>query len=110
MWAEWRAATRGAIDPASERRRLWRVDATELPVLDLRRAEVRSELGVELETLTGTRSRAHGLARRALSLGAEGMIVPSAAREGAWNLVVFPDGLGRLRVDGSRAMHPRPPA
>ena len=110
MWAEWLAATRGAIDPAQERRRLWRVDITDLPVLDLRRADVRAELDVDLESLTGPRSRAHGLARRARALGADGMVVPSAAREGAWNLVVFPPGFARARVDGSRAMHPRPPA
>ena len=108
MWAEWSSATRGAIDPASERRRLWRIDATDLPVLDLRRAEVVAELDLSLESLTGPRPRAHGLARRARELGAAGMVVPSAARDGAWNLVVFPPGFARLRVAGSRAMNPRP--
>ena len=38
------------------------------------------------------------------------MVVPSAARDGSWNLVVFPSGFRRLRLAGSRAMHPRPPA
>ena len=79
-------------------------------MLDLRRVEVRAELDVSLDTLTGPRSRAHGLARRARTLGAEGMLVPSAARDGAWNLVVFPEGFGRLRITGSRATNPRPPA
>ena len=110
MWAEWSAATRGAIEPAEERRRLWRVDATDLPVLDLRRSEVRAELDISLDALTGPRSRAHGLAQRALALGAHGMVVPSAARDGAWNLVVFPAGFARLRVSGSRTTNPRPPA
>jgi RES domain-containing protein len=109
VWAEWSAATGGAIDPASERRRLWRIDASDLPLLDLRRPEVRAELDISLAALTGGRARAHGLARRARTLGAEGMIVPSAARDGAWNLVVFPGGFARVRVDGSRAMNPRPP-
>ena len=97
------------MDPASERRRLWRVDATNLPVLDLRRPDVVAQLDISLESLTGPRARAHGLARRARGLGAGGMIVPSAAHPGAWNLVVFPAGFDRLRVSGSRAMNPRPP-
>lgn len=109
-WAEWHTATRGAIDPASERRRLWRLEVRALPVLDLRSAEVVDELGIDLERLTGPRSEAHALAARARALGAEGMIVPSAARDGAWNLVVFPSGFARLHATGSRAMHPRPPA
>jgi RES domain-containing protein len=78
-------------------------------VVDLRRDEARSELGVNLEQLTGARARAHGLAKRARDLGAEGMVVPSAAQPDAWNLVVFPSGFERVRTAGSRAMHPRPP-
>ena len=109
-WAEWAAATNGAIDPADERRRLWRLTAERLPVLDLRRIGLADQLGIDLDRLTGPRTRAHGLADRARKLGALGMVVPSAARDGAWNLVVFPSGFGRLRVAGSRAMHPRPPA
>lgn len=110
VWAEWEAATRGAIDPADERRRLWSIDVQGLTVVDLRRPGVAEELGVSDRQLTGPRSRAHGLAARARELGAQGMLVPSAARAGAWNLVVFPSGFGRLRISGSRAMHPRPPA
>jgi RES domain len=79
-------------------------------VVDLRRAGLAGELGVTDRQLTGARSRAHGLATKARSLGADGLIVPSAARRGAWNLVVFPSGFDRLRVAGSRVMHPRPPA
>ena len=79
-------------------------------MLDLRRAGLAEQLGVNLDRLTGRRARAYGLARQARELGAAGMIVPSAARTGAWNLVVFPDGFGRIAIAGSRAMHPRPPA
>ena len=110
-WAEWSAATRGAIDPASERRRLWRLKANVLPVVDLRRPGVAAELEVNLDDLTGARSRAaHALAARARGAGAQGMIVPSAAQAGAWNLIVFPDGFSRVKAAGSRAMNPRPPA
>ncbi len=110
VWAEWSAASRGAIDPASERRRLWRLDAKSLPVVDLRRPEVAAELEVKLEELTGARARAYSLAARAREAGAQGMIVPSAAEAGAWNLVVFPDGFSRVQAAGSRVMKPRPPA
>jgi RES domain-containing protein len=81
-----------------------------LAVVDLRRPGVADELSVTERQLTGVRSKAHGLAARARELGADGLIVPSAARTGAWNLVVFPSGFDRVRVAGSRAMHPRPPS
>ena len=110
VWAEWRAATRGAIDPEMERRRLWQIDVAGLPVLDLRDPEVRGAVGVELEKLVGPRSAAQALTERARSLGAQGMVVPSAALEGAWNLVVLPPGFHRLAVRRGRNMHPRPPA
>ena len=108
MWAEWNAATRGAIDPAMERRRLWRIDVDGLRVVDLRRRAARDELRVELAGLTGARAPAQALATKARSLGAEGMIVPSAARAGEWNLVVFPSAFARLSVDGSTITRPAP--
>lgn len=106
MWAEWNAATRGAIDPATERRRLWRVDVDGLRVVDLRRPAVRDELRVELSSLTGARAAAQALATKARSLGADGMIVPSAARAGEWNLVVFPSAFSKLTVGGSTITRP----
>lgn len=108
MWAEWNAATRGAIDPATERRRLWRIDVDGLRVVDLRRRAARDELGVELASLTGARASAQALATKARNLGAEGMIVPSAARGGEWNLVVFPSAFRRLTVVGSTITRPAP--
>ena len=108
MWAEWKAATRGAIDPGAERRRLWRIDVGGLRVVDLRRAAARDDLRVELASLTGARASAQGLSTRARSLGADGMIVPSAARDGEWNLIVFPSAFATLTVDGSTITRPLP--
>jgi len=110
VWAEWNAATRGAIDPATERRRLWRLRVDGLRVIDLRRAAVRDELRVELAGLTGPRGAAQALSATARRLGAEGMIVPSAARAGEWNLVVFPSAFAKLAVDGSTTTRPTPSA
>jgi RES domain-containing protein len=108
-WAEWRAATGGALDAAAERRRLWRVDVTDLGVIDLRRSEARAALGVELADLIGPREKCQAAARRAQALGADGMIVPSAARTDAWNLVVFPKGFGAVKPAGSTVRNPAPP-
>jgi RES domain-containing protein len=82
----------------------------DLRVIDLRRPAVRAELDVELAELTGARSGAQALTVRALALGAEGIIAPSAAHEGHWNLVVFPSAFAKLRVAGSTATRPKPPA
>jgi RES domain-containing protein len=109
VWAEWSAATRGAIDPATERRRLWRIDVDGLRVVDLRRPAVRRELGVELPELTGPRGAAQALAGRIRAEGADGIVAPSAAHPEHWNLVVFPSGFATLRVIGSTASHPKPP-
>lgn len=108
-WAEWRAATGGAIDPSTERRRLWRLDVAGLRVLDLRREEVRAALSVDLDELVGPRARCQALAARAHRIGAEGMIVPSAARIGSWNLVAFPPALRAVTPVGSSVRAPAPP-
>jgi RES domain-containing protein len=110
VWAEWAAATRGAIDPSAERRRLWRIDVNGLRVVDLRRPAARDELGVEVSDLVGARRAAQSLSAKARALGADGMIVPSAAHADHWNLVVFPAAFAKLRVAGSTATRPRPPA
>ena len=81
----------------------------ELAVLDLRDPSVAGRLGIVIDDLTGGRGAAQDLAARARGMGAEGMIVPSAARHGHWNLVVFPAGLHRVAARRSRATHPRPP-
>jgi RES domain-containing protein len=109
VWAEWAAATHGAIDPAEERRRLWAIDVEALPVLDLRDPETVAALGVDLADLVGPRSAAQALGETARALGAEGIVAPSAADPARWNLVVMPSGFHRLRVGRSRVLHPRPP-
>lgn len=109
-WAEWRGATRGAIDPATERRRMWRLDVRDLAVLDLRDAAAREWLGVSTGDLVAGRRACHALARRAVGLGVGGLVVPSAAREGGWNLVVFPPGFRALRATGSSVRSPARPS
>jgi RES domain-containing protein len=108
-WAEWSSATGGMIDPGAERRRLWRIDVSQLPVVDLRDVEVATALGTSIGQLIGPRAAAQHVVQRARAAGALGMIVPSAAHEDHWNLVVFPEGFAHLTTRGSRAAHPRPP-
>ncbi len=108
-WAEWQAATGGAIDPPGERRRLWTLDVDALPVIDLRDPAARAAVGVELDELRGAWPVTQALGPRLRALGAAGVIAPSAARAGHWNLVVFPAGFGRVSVRDGRTMHPAPP-
>lgn len=109
-WAEWSGATGGAIDPDDETRRLWTLDVEQLPVVDLRDPASRDALGIELGSLTGEWDATQALAARLGALGAQGAVVPSAARRDAWNLVVFPAGFRHVIVRGGRTMHPAPPA
>lgn len=108
-WAEWQASTGGAIDPADETRRLWALDVEQLPVVDLRDAATREALGVELASLTEGWGPSQALAARLGELGAQGAVVPSAARTGHWNLVVLPAGFAHVTVRRGRTMHPAPP-
>lgn len=98
------------MDPATERRRLWQLEVRDLPVLDLRRAEAREALDIGPSELVGAREHAQGAAATSRALGAHGMVVPSAARADAWNLVVFPIGFDHVSVGRGRAMRPRPPS
>lgn len=109
-WAEWEAATGGAIDPAAERRRLWTLEVRRLPIVDFRDAAVSAALGVDLGELATGWVASQALAARLRAAGALGAVVPSAARPGQWNLVVFPDGFGRVSVSGGRTMRPAPPS
>ncbi len=108
-WAEWHATTQGGVDPAEVVRSLWRLEITDLPVVDLRDEASRAVLSVSLDDLVGSRSSCQPLAERARELGARGLVVPSAARSGAWCLVVLTAGWGHVRVVDHVEMHPAPP-
>jgi len=97
------------VDPATERRRLWRIDVADLSVLDLRLPKARAAVDVELADLIGPREACQALARKAQKMGADGIVVPSAAHEGAWNLVVLPRGFGAVKPASSSVRNPAPP-
>jgi RES domain-containing protein len=114
VWAEWSHATGGAVAPEDDPRSLCTFDA-DLAVLDLRRPEVLSALDVTVEDLNagwapGSPNRAClKVSAAASAAGAEAIIVPSAARPGAWNLDVLPGGFSRLRRRRRQRTVPRPP-
>lgn len=107
MWAEWRHATDAAIRPEDDPRWVCALDV-DLAVLDLRDAATRRALGVTLRQLTGawTPERPNRatlrVARAARSLGVDAIIVPSAAREGGWNLAIFPVAFPAVRLVSRR--------
>ena len=92
-----RGLKRRGVDPRSYPEGDWwvyRVEVSLESVLDLTNSETLRELGVTEEQLTGdslliTRE----IARQARGLGFQGLLVPSAARKGAKNLVIFADRL-----------------
>jgi len=115
MWAEWRRATSGAVDAQEEQRTVCTLDL-DLVVFDLRSPATRDALRVTLEQLAGdwspdTPNRAClAVARAARDAGADGFVVPSAARDGGWNVAVFPGAFDRVHVARrvrSRPMVPR---
>lgn len=107
-WDEWSAAAQGRVDPREVTRTLWPLHARALRVVDLRRKAVRRTLNADLNELTGEWEDARPLAERARALGAQGMIVPSAARAGGWSLVAFPEGFGAVEAGKPVEKHPQP--
>jgi RES domain-containing protein len=113
MWAEWRHATDPAPRPDDDPRWVCELE-TDLAVLDLRDPATRRALRVGLPSLTGPWSpdgpnrAARRVARTAAELGVDGAIVPSAAADGGWNLVVLPRAFDRVRMRRRRReMAPR---
>jgi hypothetical protein len=115
MWAEWRHATDGAVDPADDPRWACALDL-DLRVLDLRDVATRRALGVSERQLTGPwapdapNRAALRVMRAAQELGVDGIVVPSAAHTGGWNVAVLPGAFERVRLVRRRRERPRPPA
>ena len=113
MWAEWRRATSSGVDAHEEERTVCTLDL-ELSVLDLRSEATRKALGVTLDQLTGEWSpdapnaACLNVARAARDAGAEGFVVPSAARAGGWNVAVLPSAFDRVVVMRQVRSHPAP--
>jgi RES domain-containing protein len=114
MWAEWAHATGGAVRPEDEERWVCRLDV-DLAVLDLRDAATRRALGIDERDLVGDWSpeapnaATLRVAAVATELGVDGMVVPSAAREGGWNLAVLPRAFDAVRLASRRRSTPSPP-
>ncbi|HEY7526313.1 MAG TPA: RES family NAD+ phosphorylase, partial [Candidatus Limnocylindria bacterium] len=113
MWAEWAHATDGRVPPAEDPRWVCVLDV-DLRVLDLRDPAARRGLRTSLRALAAPWSpaapnaatlRVMAAARR---LGVDGLIVPSAARDGGWNAVIFPSAFDRVRLSSRRRRVPSP--
>jgi RES domain-containing protein len=115
VWAEWARATDGGVRPEDDRRNLCVFEA-DLLVLDLRDAAVRAALSVTLEQLVAAWSTEAPneacirAARQAVAFGADGLIVPSAARSEGWTVVVLPAAFGKLHRRSRRTTTPAPPS
>jgi len=112
MWAEWSRATSGAVEAEGEERIVCTLDL-DLRLLDLRSPTTREALGVTLKQLRGDWSpdipnrACLAVARAARDAGADGFIVPSAARDGGWNVAVLPGAFQRVRVTRQARSHPK---
>lgn len=112
MWAEWVRATGGAMDPADDAR--WVCDLElDLQVLDLRAAGTRRALSVEVSELIGPwepdrpNPACLRVAATAAALGVDGFVVPSAARQGGWNVAILPAAFARVHVTRRHRETPR---
>jgi hypothetical protein len=81
-------------------------------VLDLRDARVREALGASVDALRAgwsdiaPNAACLRLARQAMAAGADGFIVPSAAKGDGWCIDVLPAGFAKLRLVSRRAVVP----
>jgi RES domain-containing protein len=89
-------------------RRVGAVDVTDLDVLDLCDPEIRGQLGVSEEDLTGDDySLCQAVADEA-ARHFDGVLAPSAALEGRRTLVIFPAGMAKFTVASSQVRQPPP--
>ncbi len=114
IWSEWALATGGAVRPADDPR--WRcIFEADLAVLDLRDEATRATLRVTLDDLVAPWSpeRPNQACRRAMAaavaVGADALIVPSAARPGGWCIDVLPAAWTRLDLVARDQVTPMPP-
>jgi RES domain-containing protein len=107
MWAEWRHASDGSVDPDDDVRWVCALDV-DLAVLDLRDPTVHRALSVTPPELIAAWSpdapneatlRVAAVARE---LGVDAVIVPSAARDGGWNLAVLPTAFPQVHLASRR--------
>lgn len=114
VWAEWSHATGGGVVPEDDPRWLCVLEA-DLSVLDLRRPEILEALDVTVGDLTAgwapgaPNTACLKVTAAAVEARADGMIVPSVARPGAWNLDVLPNGFSGLRQIRREHKIPEPP-
>jgi RES domain-containing protein len=107
MWDELAQATDGGVPPDENPRWVCNLDM-DLRVLDLRDAGTRRALRTSTAALTrqwspdAPNAAAMRAVRAARRLGVDGLIVPSAARSGGWNLVVLPTAFDRVRLRSRR--------
>jgi RES domain-containing protein len=113
MWSERARATDADVPPDEDPRWVCTFEA-DVAVFDLRDPATSRALRVTVGQLTGPWSpeapnaAALRVASAARRLGVDGMVVPSAAHPGGWNLAVLPSGFERLRL--LRRRRETPPA
>ena len=97
------------VDPFEVRRRISAATVTDLEVLDLTSAAVRTALGVTEDDLIGDGyAITQAIAAVARSAGFAGLLAPSAALSGRQTLVVFASGMPRVVPEPSRVRQPPP--
>ncbi len=109
--AVWAQLFRGKLDddlsPFTVSRRVGRCRIRSLVVLDLSNDQTRRVLGVTLEDLrSDDYTRCQAIADQMRAGGFEGILAPSAALEGAFDVVVFKAGIPKVVEEYSRVQPP----